>query len=104
VRSQLYLLGLIWLYALTQMAGYNPDSVRASLQELNRVGGINVKEMLENLGYDTQEVIQLGRTFCYVLYGSFALVAVFYQGGLALFYRRHTAAVRTALAETKQPQ
>jgi len=102
VRSQLYLLGLIWLYAITQMARYNPDAVRSSLQELNRVGGINVQEMLENLGYDTQEVVQLGRTFCYVLYGSFALVAVFYQGGLALFYRRHTAAVKTALAETQQ--
>ena len=97
VRSQLYLLGLIWLYALTQMASYNPDHVRSSMQELNRTAGMNVQEMLENAGYDTQQVLQLGRTFCYVLYGSFALVSVFYQGGLALFYQRRTAAVRAAL-------
>jgi hypothetical protein len=98
VRSQLYLLGLIWVYALTQMAGYNPDYVRSNMQGMSRISGVNIQDMFENLGYDPQEVAQLGRTFCYVLYGSFALVAVFYQGGLALFYRRRATAVRAALA------
>jgi len=98
VRSQLYLLGLIWLYALTQMSRYNPDYVRASMQELNRTAGIDVQGMFETLGYDAKDVVRLGRTFCYVLYGSFALASVFYQGGLALFYRRRTAAVNAALA------
>jgi hypothetical protein len=98
VRSQLYLLGLIWLYALTQVARFNPDEVHSNMQELSRVAGIDLQGMFETLGYDAHDVVQLGRTFCYVLYGSFSLVAVFYQGGLALFYWRRTAAVQTALA------
>jgi hypothetical protein len=32
------------------------------------------------------------------LCGTLALSTLFYQGGLALFYRRRTAAVKTALA------
>ena len=98
VRSQLYLLGLIWLYAITQIVLYNPADIRSSMQELSRTTGMDVQGMLETLGYDAKDVVQLGRTFCYVLYGSFALVALFYQGGLALFYWRRTAAVSAALA------
>jgi hypothetical protein len=98
VRSQLYLLGLIWVYALMQMYRFNPDYMHSIMLEINRIAGINFQDLLETVGYDAKDVIQLGRTFCYALYGSFALVAVFYQGGLALFYQRRAAAVRIALA------
>jgi hypothetical protein len=94
VRSQLYLLGLILLYALTQMARYNPALVRSLITP-------DMAQMYENSGVDIQDVVRIAY---YALYGTLAVTTLFYQGSLALFYRRHTAAVRTALAGGDLPK
>jgi hypothetical protein len=88
VRSQLYLLGLILFYALTQMARYNPAYVRSLISP-------EMAQMYEGSGMDIQDVVRIAY---YALYGSLAVATLFYQGGLALLYRRRTAAVQTALA------
>jgi hypothetical protein len=89
VRSQLYLLGLILLYALMQMASYNPALVRSLITP-------DMARMYESAGVDVQDVVRIAY---YAIYGTLAVLTLFYQGGLALFYRRRTAAVQTALTE-----
>ena len=92
VRSQLYLLTLIMLYALERMASYDADNVRSMITpEMNQLfqeGGLNV-----------QDILPLVRTAFFAMYGSLALVTLLYQGGLALFYWRRREIVRTALGE-----
>jgi hypothetical protein len=90
VRSQLYLLGLILLYSLWQMARYNPAVVRSLITP-------SVARMYEDAGVDIQDVVRIAY---YALYGTLALSTLFYQGGLALFYRRRAAAVRAAPGNT----
>ncbi|HSY54285.1 MAG TPA: hypothetical protein VK785_07550 [Opitutaceae bacterium] len=88
VRSQLYLLGLILLYALWQMASYNPALVRSLITP-------DMAQTYESAGVDIQDVVRIAY---YALYGTLAVLTLFYQGGLALFYRRRTAVVQAALA------
>jgi hypothetical protein len=94
VRSQIYLLSLILLYALWQMARYNPALVRSLITP-------NIARMYDDAGVDIQDVVRIAY---YALYGTLAVATLFYQGGLALFYRRRTAAVRAALAGGDLPK
>jgi len=96
VRSQLYLLVIILLYVMRQMTNYDPEYVRSMVTPY-------MKQMFDSVGLDIQQVLPMVRTAFYAIYGTVALVTLFYQGGLALYYRRRIAAVQTALAETKQP-
>jgi hypothetical protein len=102
VRSQLYLLAIILLYVLTRMLSYDSDygNLRSNIEEMSQLSGMNIDEMLQNIGLTMEDTLRLVRTAFYTMYGTFALVAVFYQGGLALYYHRRAAAIRTALGES----
>jgi hypothetical protein len=92
VRSQLYLLSIILLYVMRQMLSYDPEYVRSLITpEMN--------QMFQSAGLNVQQVMPMVRTFFYTMYGSFALIALFYQGGLALYYKRRATKIRTALGK-----
>ncbi len=97
VRSQLYLLCIILLYVMRQMTNYDPEYVRTLVTPY-------MKQMFDSIGLDIQQVLPMVRTAFYVLYGTVALVTLFYQGGLALYYRRRTEAVHAALDKTILPK
>ena len=102
VRSQCCLLGIILLYVMRQLISYDTDleTVRSHIQEVSQLTGMNIQALLESTGLtieDTQRLVQ--RTF-YAIYGTVGLVTFFYQGGLALYYRRRIAAVHAALDVT----
>jgi len=95
VRSQLYLLTLILLYALERMASFDSDSVRSEITP-------DMQLIFQQAGLSIQDILPLVRRFFFAMYGSVALVALLYQGGLALFYWRRTEIVRTALDEASR--
>lgn len=97
VRSQLFLMILILLYALERMASWNSDYV----QSLNTP---EMNQLLQQGGMDMQAILPLVRLGFFVVYGSLAVLTVLYQGGLALFYRRRAATVRAALSQSALPQ
>jgi len=95
VRSQLYLMTLILVYALERMGSYDPEYIRSLITpEMNQI--------FQEAGLDVQQILPLVRLTFYVLYGSLAVSTLIYQGGLALFYRRRADVVRTALDEARR--
>jgi len=93
VRSQLSLLSIILLYAVTRMASYDPEYVRSLITP-------DMNQMFQSAGLSVQEVMPMVRTTFYAGYGTLALVTLVYQGGLALYYRLRAETVRAALGGT----
>ena len=105
VRSQLYLLSIILLYVIGQMASYDPDpeNVRSHIQQLDPLislfTGRSIQDWLEGLGLTVQDVPRLVPIIFYSMWSTIALVALFYQGGLALYYKRRAATIRVTLGK-----
>lgn len=90
VRSQLYLLSVILIYAMTRMASYDPEYVRSLITpEMNQI--------FQQAGMSVEDIMPLVRKAFYAGYGTLAVVTLIYQGGLAFYYRRRAAVVRMAL-------
>jgi hypothetical protein len=96
VRSQLYLLGIIEIYAVTRMGSYDPEYVRSLVTP-------DMKQMFDSAGLNLDQVMPMVRTAFYALYGSLIVLTLFYQGGLALYYWRRTETVQAALDKTGLP-
>jgi hypothetical protein len=90
VRSQLYLLSVILIYAMTRMASYDPEYVRSLITP-------EIKQIFQEAGMSVEDIMPLVRRAFYAGYGTLAVVTLIYQGGLALYYRRRAAVVQTAL-------
>jgi hypothetical protein len=90
VRSQLVVLGVIWTYAATRLVSFDQEIVRELVSA-------DMRASLNELGLTTEDILPLVRRFFYLLYGSVMAATLIYQGGLALYYRRRTAMVATAL-------
>jgi hypothetical protein len=101
VRSQLVVLGAIWIYALPRLLSFDPaylqDQVIPNLRELMSASGADLDSLLAQGGLNTKDIVPLVHLVFVILYGSVLLVTLVYQGGLALYYRHHTAAVIEAL-------
>jgi hypothetical protein len=87
VRSQLLLLTAILAYCALRWA-------RPDLAPLRRVVSDDMKEQLELIGWSVDAFLQLVYRLTYVCV---ALVTTLYQGGMALYYWRRSAAVAAAL-------
>ena len=96
VRSQLLVLGVVVVYAVSRFASFDAESALGNLTPEMRME-------MSQAGVDLAAILPMVRLMFYALYGSLAVVTLFYQGGLALYYRRHTAAVKLALAARLQP-
>jgi hypothetical protein len=97
VRSQLYLLGIIEIYAVARIASYDPEYVRSMVTP-------EMRQIFDSAGLNIEQVMPMVRTAFYALYGSLIVLTLFYQGGLALYYWRRTETVRAALGETAPPK
>jgi hypothetical protein len=90
VRSQLVVLGVIWTYAATRLVSFDEGLVREMITP-------DMRSSLGELGLTPEDILPLVRRFFYLLYGSVMAATLIYQGGLALYYHRRTAAVQEAL-------
>ena len=101
VRSQLMVLGVIWVYAVPRLlsfdAGYLQDQVIPNLREVLSASGSDLDSLLASAGLNAKDIVPLVHLFFVVLYGSVMFVTLLYQGGLALYYRHRTAVVTAAL-------
>ena len=96
VRSQLVVLGTIWVYAATRLLSFDAELVRELVTP-------ELRTSLNELGLTMEDILPLVRRAFYLLYGSVMAVTLIYQGGLALYYRRRTALVAQALAAPPPP-
>lgn len=90
VRAPLLLLGLIWIYCLVRLTHFDPSLMDAALTPA-------LRQSLEEAGLTVDDVRPFFRKVYHFTYGVGALVAVFYQGGLARYYHRRGPAVRLDL-------
>ena len=96
VRSQLLVLGVIVIYAVSRFASFDAESAMGNLTP-------EMRSEMSQAGVDLAAIVPLVRLMFYALYGSLAVVTLIYQGGLALYYRRHTKTVEQALAARLRP-
>jgi len=96
VRSQLLLLSVILIYCVTRLGSFDADTALGNLTP-------DMEAPLKELGLERGEILSMVRSTFYITYVTVAVVTVFYQGGMALFYRRRTALVSEALAAPPQP-
>jgi len=96
VGSQLLVLGVIVVYAISRLASFDADSAMGNLTP-------EMRSELAQAGVDLAALVPLVRLMFHALYGSLAVVTLIYQGGLALYYRRHTETVKQALAARLRP-
>jgi len=96
VRSQLLLLSVILIYCVTRLGSFDADTALGNLTP-------DMEAPLKELGLERGEILSMVRSTFYITYVSVAVVTVFYQGGMALFYRRRIPLVTEALAAPPQP-
>jgi hypothetical protein len=90
VRSQLVVLGVIWVYAVSRLMSFDEGIAR-------EMATPDMQTVLAELGLSLNDIMPLVRQVHHLLYASVIVATLFYQGGLALYYRRRTAAVTEAL-------
>lgn len=90
VRSQLALLGVILLYAAGRMATFDPVQMQAVITP-------ELVTSFRDAGIAEDEIMPIVQSFHRFVYSVVALVAMAYQGGMALYYQRRREPVRTAI-------
>ncbi len=90
VRSQLFLLSVVLIYAITRLTSYDGELAMANLTP-------DMRAVLTELGISPADLLPMVRLVASLVYGTVALVTLVYQGGLALYYRSRTPLVTEAL-------
>ncbi|MFI5356600.1 MAG: hypothetical protein ACHQ4G_04625 [Opitutales bacterium] len=90
VRAQLLVLGVILVYAVSRLASFDGEAALGNETA-------EMRQLLNQSGIDQDELMGLIKTVFYAMYSAVIVATVIYQGGMALYYRRCTAAVRTAM-------
>lgn len=102
VRAQMFLLTVILVYCARCLgsfdAGYLRDQLVPELRQNFLTMGINFDEILAQFELTVDELVPLVHKTFLILYGGVAIISIFFQGGLALFYRRKTQLVTEALS------
>ena len=96
VRSQLIVLSVILVYAMTRFMSFDAEGAMGNMTP-------DMRSDLAQAGVDVGSLLSMIRLMFYAMYVAVALVALIYQGGMALYYRRHTATVMAALAARLRP-
>ena len=90
VRSQMLLLSLILAYCASRLGSFDDQTVLGNLTP-------DMEAMLKEAGINRGDIMPMVRSMFLAIYGGFAVVTIFYQGGMALYYRGKTALVTEAL-------
>ena len=93
--NQLIFLGIITLYCLSQMANYDPQTVKDSILS-PQVRSLNALPQLQT-SLDAQ-VDRWGAVATYSMYSLIIVLSIAFQGGLAWYYQRRTASLNQLLA------
>ncbi len=97
VRSQLFLLGVILVYCVTRLGSFDADTAMSNLTP-------DMEALLKEAGLARGDILPMVRTAFLGTYLTFAAVSIFYQGGMALYYRSKTRLVTEALARPPVPR
>ena len=95
IRAQLLLLVTILFYCAARLMTFDPEFVRTHMTP-------DLQTYITQSGLSTEQFIDLLRQFWLIGYIVVAIVSVFYQGGMALYYARRRGAISQALEETGQ--
>ena len=91
VRSQLGLLSVVLVYAVSRLASFDRETAMGNLTP-------DMAVALKEAGIDTADLLPLVKLAFFGFYGAVILVTCVYQGGLALYYRSRVDRVTQALA------
>lgn len=91
VRSQLGLLSVVLVYAVSRLASFDSETAMGNLTP-------NMVAVLKEAGIDPADLLPLVKLTFYGFYSAVMLVSCVYQGGLALYYRSRVDRVAQALA------
>jgi hypothetical protein len=97
VGSQLYLLVAVLGYVFWRLQAYDPEWVKQFTAPMLHTAEMQAK--LEEAGATDADMLRMMRLIYHVTYAVVAILTVFYQGGMALYYHRRRAAVTAALGE-----
>lgn len=92
VRSQLFLLSVILVYAVSRLFSFDSEYILSNLTP-------DLEALLKESGISRAEIVPLVQTFFRAFYGAVILATVIYQGGMAFYYRRKSPLVAEALAQ-----
>jgi hypothetical protein len=104
IRAQLFLLAVILVYCARCLGSFDPDYLKEQVvptlnQFMMTFMDMTLAEFLQTSGLTVEELIVRAHQAFLILYGAVAVISIFFQGGLALYYRRRVALVTEALAE-----
>jgi hypothetical protein len=92
VRSQMFLLAIILVYCATRLGSFDAETMMGNVTP-------DMEALLKESGITRAEILPLVRLVFYAVYLTVAVVCLFYQGGMAIYYRRKTRLVTAALQE-----
>ena len=95
VRSQVFLLGFVLVYAISRLASFDSESALANLTP-EMVGA------LQEMQIDPRDLLPLIKLSFWGGYGAVIVVTIGYQGGLSLFYRGRIPLVTEALENARK--
>lgn len=90
VRSQLFLLSVLLVYAVSRLFSFDGETVLSNLTP-------EMEAVLSESGIARAEIVPMVQLFFRAFYGAIILATLIYQGGLAFFYRRKSPLVIEAL-------
>ena len=97
VRAELLLLAVLSCYAVRGLVSFDAATAMGNLTP-------EMQTALHEIGIDPKEILPLVRIVFFATYGTVLLVAVLYQGGMVLYYRRKTNDVINLLYVQAAPQ
>jgi hypothetical protein len=92
VRAPLLLLGIILMYCGLRLTSFDPAL-------LDQVMTPSLRQAFHEAGLAESDLLPFFQTVYQFTYGTVAIVAGLYQGGLARYYHRRRVAVRLDLAQ-----
>jgi hypothetical protein len=95
VRSQLFLMAFVVVYAVSRLASFDGETALANLTP-------EMAAALQELQIDPRDLLPLIKLSLWGGYGAVMVVTIGYQGGLSLFYRGRIPLVTQALDNARK--
>ncbi len=96
VRAQVFLLGVILVYCVSRLGSFDAETAMGNLTP-------EMQAALNEAGVTTADLMPLVHVAFFATYAIVAVVSLFFQGGLAMYYRSRTARVTAFLTGSPHP-
>ena len=97
IRAQWLVLGPILVYCVTRLLSFDNETALGMISA-------DMRSELMSSGVDLDAIMHMVKLTFYLTYSIFAVVTLFYQGGMARYYSRRIPIVQQALADRLQPK